>query len=415
MSAPFQSEPKPILQSLLECLGEDWIWSPLRPFSSYQRRALSTMKRCRTGVMGFHELACTHCGEMVSVPVGCNNRNCPGCGGNQAEDWVASRNEELLPTTYFHTVFTLPPALRDLFKGNFAELARLFMRSVVGLLLDLCKDERHLGAVPAVFAILHTANQQLHWHPHLHVAVTGGGYDPVTGLWKQPASNRFFLPVAAMKAGFKGRFITGLRTLFKQGKLVFDHPGVQHLSDPVTFNRLLDTVYRSSWVVFVKRAFGGPQHVIDYLSRYVFRTALSNSRILSVHDGQVTFRYKDRKAHCERTQTISIDKFVMRFGQHILPKGLRRVRYAGLLAPNRKKVLLPLARAAAVAAGNVLPTPPAKKPRPARTCPTCQQGTLFMVVTHLPHPPFRIEHALPPLPLPLPPIRAGPASSSCAA
>ena len=256
---------------------------------------------------------------------------------------MCARRRELLPVGYFHLVFSVPHALVPLIWQNKRYLFGLLFDASAATLLEVAADPARLGAEIGFLSILHTWGQTLQRHPHVHCVVPGGGLSPDHSRWIRSAPH-FFLPVRVLSRVFRGKFVAGLRRGFQRKQLVFLGP-CQSLANEKAFAAFLRTLFREDWVVYAKAPFGGPEHVLQYLARYTHRVAISNHRLLSVDGDHVTFRWKDYAHHStSRAMTLTLEEFLRRFLQHVLPKGLPRIRYFGWLANRRRRELLPLCR-----------------------------------------------------------------------
>jgi len=252
--------------------------------------------------------------------------------------WVQKRMGELLNTTYFHVVFTVPHALTPLFLSNDTALYNLLMRCAWETLDQLARQPQWLGARPGMLAVLHTWGQKIDFHPHVHCVVPGGGVLP-DGNWK-PAQKGFFIPVRVMSALFRGKFLAAIKQLRQSGSLEY-HGSAAALADDGVFKSLIGGLYKTGWVVYAKAPMGGPAQVLKYLGRYTHRIAISNRRILGIADGRVTFSYKDRqKNDQEKVLTLDVEEFVRRFLLHVLPAGFHKIRHYGLLAARNRKTKL---------------------------------------------------------------------------
>lgn len=321
----------------------DRFWEHYGSHLAWQhRKVLDAIVRCRTAALGGHRDQCTRCGHQAISYNSCRNRHCPRCQGNARTRWLAARRAELLPVSYFHIVFTLPHELSAL--QNKRLLYDLLFRASAATLLGLAGDPRHLGADIGFLGVLHTWGQNLQHHPHIHYIVPAGGVAPDGSRWIA-SSERFFLPVAALSRVFRGKFIAGLKQLFRQNKLRF-HGSLQNLTEPSRFRQFLRELFREDWVVYAKPPFGGPDHVLNYLGRYTHRVAISNHRLVAVQNDRVSFRWKDY-AHGgkQKIMTVSADEFLRRFLMHVLPKGLVRIRHFGLFANRRRSIMLARCRA----------------------------------------------------------------------
>jgi len=301
------------------------------PVSPEQATVLRRLTACRTAALGGHVDSCDACGTVQISYNSCRDRHCPKCQTTRQVQWVESRLTRLLPTPYFHVVFTLPEQLQPLGLKNRRVLYGLLFRAASQTLLKLAADPRRLGAQIGFTAVLHTWGQNLLFHPHLHCVVTGGGLSPDGQRWVAGRKD-YFLPVRVLGQMFRGKFLAGLKAAYQGGKLTLSG-SVAHLQDPRQFRRLLGTLYRQRWVVYAKPPFGGAQQVYRYLGRYTHRVAISNGRLLALDEGRVTFRYKDyADGGRDKQMTLEAEEFIRRFLLHVLPKGFVRIRHYGLLA-----------------------------------------------------------------------------------
>jgi hypothetical protein len=335
-----------------------------------QVKVLNAIERCRTAALGGHRDRCTRCGYEAISYNSCRNRHCPKCQTNAREKWLADRQQELLPVNYYHLVFSVPHALVPLIWQNQKPLFKLLFEASAATLLEIAADPKHLGAEIGFLSVLHTWGQTLQRHPHVHCVVPGGGLSPDHLQWIRSPPN-FFLPVKVLSRVFRGKFVAGLKRLFRQRKLAF-YGTCLPLANEQAFHAFLRTLFREDWVVYAKRPFGGPEHVLHYLARYTHRVAISNHRIIDVTDTHVTFRWKDYAHHSkQRKMTLSLEEFLRRFLDHVLPKGLPRIRYFGFLANRRRGELLPLCRSLLAAAPPV-ETAGTDDQTPLWRCPLCQ-------------------------------------------
>ena len=343
------------------------------PLSEVQRKACNAILNCRTAALGGHLEACTGCGTLSVSYNSCRHRACPKCQWPAQVKWVQERMGELLNTTYFHIVFTVPHTLNPLFLSNDAALYNLLMRCAWETLDQLAWQPQWLGAQTGTLAVLHTWGQKIDFHPHVHCVVPGGGVLP-DGSWK-PAKRGFFIPVRVMSALFRGKFLAALKQMRQTGGLEY-HGSAAALADDGAFKSLMGGLYKTGWVVYAKAPMGGPAQVLKYLGRYTHRIAISNRRILSIADGRVTFKYKDRQHNDqEKVLTLDAEEFVRRFLLHVLPAGFHKIRHYGLLAArNRRTKLLaaqlrlaPEAQSQFPDSGTVVTEQPTARP----CCPVC--------------------------------------------
>lgn len=300
-----------------------------------QAKALRAAIACRTAALGGHLDVCEDCGTATPSYNSCRDRHCPNCQAHAAKRWVEARLERVLPTPYFHVVFTLPEPLRAVALANPKLVYDLLFSAAQETLQDMAK--RRLGAQLGITAVLHTWTREMLLHPHLHCIVTGGGLSPDGTEWASCRQDYLF-PVKAMNRLFRGKFMAGLVRAHKGEKLHFAGTSAG-LADPVAFAKMRDRLYATDWVVFAKKPFGGPEQVIRYLSRYTHRVAISNSRIVSHTDERVVI-----KTRGDATCTLPPPEFIRRFLLHVLPNGFRKIRHYGLLAPANVNCRLAAAR-----------------------------------------------------------------------
>ena len=304
-------------------------------------KVLLAIARCRTAALGGHLDECTRCGHRAISFNSCRNRHCPKCQTAARDRWIAARRRELLPTSYAHVVFTLPPRLAPLVLQNKKVLYDLLFRTSAETLLEVARNPRHLGAEIGFFSVLHTWSQKLTAHPHVHCVAPAGGLSPDHSRWVRSRDN-YFLPKEVLREVFRGKFVDALKQAFQDGQLNF-HGDLKLLAEPKAFAAWLRPLYRQDWVVYLKPPFGGPEYVLHYLGRYTHRVAISNHRLVSFADGQVTFRWRDSAdGNKQKLLPLSVNEFLTRFLLHILPQGFVRIRNFGFLANRRRTTLLPL-------------------------------------------------------------------------
>ena len=337
-----------------------------------QRRALRDLPACRTPACGGHVHQCVQCGRTVYAYHSCRNRHCPKCHRAQTDRWLAAQRARLLPCPYYLLTFTLPAELRALARDHAKAVYGLLMQCATAALQTLARDPRYVGGRLGVLAVLHTWTRALLYHPHVHLLVTAGGLAADGTQWLAPQHPVFLVPVRALSVLFRAQLCARLTRL---GLLP----------------RVLPPVWQKPWVVHCQPAGRGEQ-VLDYLGRYVFRVAISNSRLERIADGQVTFRYRDNRTHAVRRVTLSGVEFLHRFLQHVLPRGWPKVRSYGLWSPTCRRDLDQARRLLSAGPGvgateSAPPTPGTTSAcplHPAR-CPHCQVGTLLLVAILRPH------------------------------
>jgi len=304
-------------------------------------KVLRAIERCRTAALGGHLDECIRCGRRAISFNSCRDRHCPKCQIAARERWIAARRRELLPTPYAHIVFTLPRRLAPLVLQNKKVLYDLLFRISAETLCEVARNPKHLGAEIGFFSVLHTWSQQLRLHPHVHCVAPAGGLSPDRARWVRSGKN-YFLPKKVLRRIFRGKFVDALKHAFQNGQLRFEG-NLKLLAKPKIFAAWLRPLHRQDWVVYLKPPFGGPEYVLQYLGRYTHRVAISNHRLVSLIDGQVTFRWRD-SAHGNKQELLplSVNEFLSRFLLHILPQGFVRIRHFGFLANRRRTKLLPL-------------------------------------------------------------------------
>lgn len=300
---------------------------------------LQAITRCRTAALGGHVEACEGCGVTRIAYNSCRNRHCPKCQGGRRAKWLAAQQALLLPVDYFHVVFTLPHELNALLRVNPRRLYALLFRAAAATLQTFARDPKYLGADLGVTAVLHTWGQTLTQHVHVHCVVTGGGLSRDGRRWVS-ARPRFLFPVRALSKVFRGKFLAGLCRLRTRQRLTF--AGVcAPLADSLTWQRWLRTLREVEWVVYAKPPFGGPQHVLKYLSRYTHRVAIANERLRFVGEGVVRFQWKDYADHNRvKVLTLAAEEFLRRYLLHVVPRGFMRIRHFGLLANRHRAAKL---------------------------------------------------------------------------
>jgi Putative transposase/Transposase zinc-binding domain len=328
---------RPGLAQVLRAHGPAYLAT--HPLSAAKAKVWRAILACRTAALGGHVEACAACGTSRHVYHSCRNRHCPLCQTRAKEAWLAARRREVLPVPYFHLVFTLPHALNGLIGQHPRALYETLFGAVSAGLTEFAANPRWLGGRAAFSLVLHTWKQDLGRHVHVHALVAGGALN-ADGNWVA-AKRGFLFPVQALSRVFRGKFVAALAAM-RQGAGL----GKPVITDAL-WAELIARLYAHDWVVYAKQPLGGPEQVLDYLSRYTHRVAISNERIVDIDDTQVAFRVR-REANSgkKRTLRLAADEFIDRFLLHVLPEGFKRIRHYGLLAPAAKAVKLAQARAA---------------------------------------------------------------------
>lgn len=331
-----------------------------------QRRALRDIEACRTAYFGGHLKQCDHCGRQVYAYHSCRNRHCPKCHGDQTERWLKQQQTRLLPCPYFLVTFTLPAELRPLAFGNQKKVYGLLMRSAATALQKLALDPRYVGGRLGILAVLHTWTRAMLYHPHVHMLVTGGGLSADGTKWLSAQHANYLVPEGALAVIFRAKLCAALK---KAGLL----------------HQVPRPVWRTQWVVHCKAA-GQGREVLTYLGRYIFRVALSNSRLERFENGAITFRYRHNQSQQLHHVTIPGEEFIRRFLQHTLPRGCAKVRYYGIWSPTCREQLEQartlLSATSASPARDAVPDAPLTEqlaPAASARCPHCHVGQLFEI------------------------------------
>ncbi len=297
--------------------------------SDVQRKASQDILSCKSGKLGCSITQCPDCGHIEFHNNSCRNRSCPNCQAVNKELWVDKRRAEVIDSPYFHVVFTLPHKLNALIYCSQKLLYGFFHKCCAETLLELSSGQKYLGATPGIIQVLHTWNQELGYHVHMHCIISGAGLTKEHKIRK--SSNRFFIPVRILRDKFKGKYLSGLDALYKSGKLTFS-ASCEKLRNSYHWSDFRNSLYLKDWCPYIKETFNGFGNAIEYLGRYTHKIAISNSRILSVDEQQTVFSARGKKPGSPR-RTISLDntEFIRRYLIHVLPKGFQKIRYYGFL------------------------------------------------------------------------------------
>lgn len=356
-------------------------------------RTMRAIEICRTAELGGHVDQCDQCGALRISYNSCRNRHCPKCQSLERERWLEARQKDLLPTSHFHLVFTLPEGLRPLALRNQKVVYNLLFKSAAETLTELAKDPKHLGAEIGLMAIFHTWSQTLIDHPHLHCLVPGGGVSQDGKRWVSSRKD-FFIPVKVLSSLFRGKFLDGLKKAHEVGELRFAGQ-IEELKEASAFKTFLNDLYDRNWVVYCKPPLKHPEKVMDYLGRYTHRVALSNDRLVTMEGEQVTFRWRDSADHNQiKWLTLEAFEFIRRFLLHVLPDQFVKIRYYGILSHrNRKSKLLLCKKLLGVLTGKELEEAPKETWEDLltritgidpRICPHCGKGKMILKETLLP-------------------------------
>ena len=350
-------------------------------------KVMHAIEVCRTSYLGGHMKVCSFCGYEHPTYNSCGNRHCPKCQSLAKVRWVKKREEELLPVDYFHNVFTLPHKLNALARSNKRLIYDILFKSVSETLLEFGENE--LGGKIGFLAILHTWDQKLAEHIHLHCIISAGALASDKKRWISSPHQDFLFPVKALSRVFRGKFTDYLKMAYTKGELTFAGKSLE-FEGREGFSALIDGLYKEDWVVYSKKPFARPEKVLDYLGRYTHRIAISNDRIRSVKDGMVTFTYRDRKdGNLKKEATLSADEFIRRFLLHVLPGSYTRIRHFGFVSNRNRRQNIACVKKILGVSSNT-----GKKPeknlaelmleltgKDILKCPRCKVGT--MTVKHL--------------------------------
>jgi hypothetical protein len=367
--------------------GAAWRRANAGHVSLDQMKVMSAIERCRTVALGGHVARCEGCAHTIIEYNSCRNRHRPKCQAAAARAWLQEREAELLPTPYFHVVFTLPGPVADIAYQNKSVIYDILFKASAETMLTIAADPKHLGARIGIISVLHSWGSALTHHPHVHMIVPGGGLSENGSNWIACRPN-FFLSVRVLSRLFRRRVLQMLIAAHEAGRLHFFGAHAA-LADANAFVAFLAPLRRSEWVVYSKKPFGGSEAVLAYLARYTHRVAISNRRLIAVYPMGVTFKYKDYRLQGPdryKLMTLATDEFIRRFLTHVLPKGFHRVRHYGFLANGSRAENLAKARAAlnaprpAVSPDDAKRADAAEPPLLSRPC-ACYGGRMLIIET----------------------------------
>jgi len=333
---------KPEVADVFRIYGNDYLKNNSLPYA--HKKVMHHIEVCRTAELGGHIEQCNNCGFQRNAYNSCRDRHCPKCQCLVKEKWLNDRKSELLPCGYFHLVFTVPHELNAIILCNKKLTLAILFAAANETLQAFAKDPQwRLEGQLGFIAVLHTWSQTLMDHFHLHCLVPAGALSFAKNRWI-PARKSFLFKVESLAKEFRKRYLQKLEKAFVDEKLIF--PGnTQVYGCRRAFKKLIQSLCQTTWIVYAKRPFAGPQQVLEYLGRYTHRVAISNNRIVSIKNGKVAFTYRDRKRNDEvKNMTLDADEFIRRFLLHVLPNGFMKIRYFGFLANTNKKKCIPLLR-----------------------------------------------------------------------
>ena len=309
-----------------------------------QKGLIHLLSACHTPLLGSHFEKCDQCSYLGKSYNSCRNRHCPSCQQKDKLKWLDKRMQELLPIGYYHLVFTIPHQLNPLCLKNKKVMYDILFNAASQTLIELSRDTKHLGADIGLITVLHTWGQNMMEHPHLHCIMPAGGLSFDKGHWVHARKkNGFFIYYKVLSEKFRGKYLDLLKQAYNNGKLEFKG-NLASIGRKGKFANFTHNLYLKEWVVNIQAPFGKPQKVLEYLSRYVFRIAITDRRIIEAKNGKVRFSWKDYRTGLFRTMELDTDEFIRRFLLHVLPKGFFKVRYYGIFASRYRKQNIELAR-----------------------------------------------------------------------
>jgi hypothetical protein len=358
----------------------------LSSVSKEQWRVINAIISCRTSKLGGHVLKCNVCSHEEYSYNSCRNRHCPKCQTLKKVRWLLAREKELLPVNYFHVVFTIASVLNPLTLQNKKTVYNILFKAVKETLLEAAKTKRNLGAHIGFIGILHTWGQNLLDHPHIHCVIPAGGISPSGNNWIS-CQNNYFIPVKILSKLFRGKFLDYLKNAFDNNEINF-FGKIKYLSSQSDFQKIIDTAFSTSWVVYAKKPFAGAKQVFDYIARYTHRVAISNNRILKMEDDTVSFSWKDYSDdNQQKIMTVDTAEFMRRFLLHVLPDGFVKIRFFGFMANKVKSKKL---EQIFKILGEEKPNETEKECWPEllfritgidfTVCPVCQKGNLIAII-----------------------------------
>lgn len=343
--------------------------------SRQQLKVFRDISACRTAALGTCVQQCDHCLHQSVEYRSCRNRHCPKCHNRARDQWLAERAEEILPVAYAHVIFTLPHQLAPLALQNPRVVYGILFRAVAESLSEMAADPKRLGVRIGFLAVLHTWNQRLEHHPHIHCVAPAGGLSLDRQRWRAPRKLNFFLPVKPLGHLFRGKLLAFLLEAFVAGRLKF-YGQLREFAHPVRFEDWINELKQIEWVVYAKPPFGGPDQVLRYLARYTHRVAISNGRLLGLEAGRVRFQWRDsRDGNQIKAMSLEAVEFIRRFLMHVLPSGFVKIRHFGFLANRNRKAMVQHCRSLLPPSVVLVSSPSPKH----RLCPVCHTGHMHLV------------------------------------
>ena len=316
------------IKDIFKLFGPNFIKT--HKLSEEQWKVYNAIINCGTKELGYHICTCEECGEKYFGYNSCRNRHCPMCQNYAREKWISNESSYLLDCPYFHIVTTVPSELNEIALYNKKEFYDILFKATSESILELCEDPKWLGAKVGITSILHTWGQTMEFHPHIHSIVTGGGLK--NNKWFQTDKD-YLIKVQVLSSLFRGKVLSMLK------QIVLNLPkNLKYLKNKNKLNDYFRPLYKKEWITYIEPPKGKAENVIEYIGRYSFRVAISNTRIKDISNGNVTFEYKDYKDNGKiKLMTITGEEFIRRFLMHVLPDNFTKIKHYGLLSNRNKK------------------------------------------------------------------------------
>lgn len=302
----------------------------------YIRKSMIMIEKCRTGELGSHILKCEECGKIHIQENSCRNRHCPVCQAEAANNWVMERKKELLPVAYYHVIFTVPDLLNDIIQTNQKVMYDILFKTSADTLLTLIADPKYVGGKGGLMSVLHTWGQNMMMHPHIHSLVPAGALSEDETYFIEPKHDKYLIPVQKISELFKGKFMAEFIKAITDNKIKFVGKS-SYLKEENKFKKLKDNLYKKGWIVHIRPPFSTGEIVVEYLSRYLKRVAISNGRLINIDEKSISFKWKDNRDGKNKVMKLESSEFIRRFLLHILLQKYVKVRYYGFMSNSMRK------------------------------------------------------------------------------
>lgn len=323
------------IREIMEKYGEQYITN--NQVSAQEKGLIRLLSSCGTHFLGSHTTSCDKCSHTDTSYNSCRNRNCPTCQHKDRLEWINKRMEEMLPVGYYHMVFTLPHQLNQFCLKNKKTMYDILFKAVSQTVLELASDPKHAGANTGLISVLHTWGQSLTDHIHLHCLMPAGGLITNTEKWLHfDKKDGFFVYYKVISRLFRKKFLALLQNAYNKQEIKCSGALSKYKTQYV-FKKLVKDLSDIEWIVNIQAPMGNPEKIVEYLSRYVFRIAISNKRIRKIENGKIHFSYKDYRSGLFKPMKLEINEFIKRFLMHVLPKGFLKVRYYGIFTNRYRK------------------------------------------------------------------------------